>query len=200
MPITMTADEPARCLSVLMPTAATEAAWSPVRVSPSHAAPTRTTPSSIGHGRLNSSTMATMTASSIKQLIRNLMSIPLAPGQGIHDIQPHRSPGRQCTDDHSDRQHQRDAQRPGAEAHARQIDEVIAPFGNHRCQYADQAHAYQPAQQHQQDRLSQHHPEYASVGEANGFQHRELRGSFAYRLHHGVASQQQQREEYRAHD
>ena len=57
-----------------------------------------------------------------------------------------------------------------------------------------------PPSAEQQHRLRQHQREDAAVGEADGLEDGELRNALAHRLRHGVAGEENEREEHRGHD
>src|SRR5437773_1848959 len=76
MPTTMTADEPRRWRSVLMPTLATELACRPRRVSASQAASNTASSSAPGQGGITQTAITTIRSNSSKRFLRKAMDTP----------------------------------------------------------------------------------------------------------------------------
>src|SRR5881394_3153596 len=106
MPTTMTADDPRRWPSVLMPTLATDAARRPARVAAIQAANNAASTSAACHG---SAIQATSTTATSRINRKVFMASPSATRQGVDDVQTHGAPGRQRAHQHADAQHQRQA-------------------------------------------------------------------------------------------
>src|SRR5664279_5621131 len=122
MPTTMTADEPSRCLSVLMPTLATEAACRPRRVKTNHAVSNTASTMAPGQGSITQTPSTTTTRTSSRRFIRNRMGLPSsAAGESVDDVQAHGAPGRQRADQKADQRHQPETKQPAVGADHGQV-------------------------------------------------------------------------------
>ena len=74
----MTADEPRRWVSVLMPTLATDIAWRPRRVSSSQAASSSASTTAPGHGSITHTDRKTTRTSSRRRFLRNAIEFSKA--------------------------------------------------------------------------------------------------------------------------
>ncbi|KAG1454543.1 hypothetical protein G6F57_015482 [Rhizopus arrhizus] len=106
---------------------------------------------------------------------------------------------RQQADDDADHHDQAQPHQPGRRRHVRRqhAHALRADRGQHQC---GQAHADQAAEADQQHRLHHHQGQHGAVPEAQRLQRGQFGHALAHRLRHGVAGQQQQGEEHRAHD
>src|SRR4051812_7297344 len=117
MPTTITAEEPSRWRSVLMPTLATEAACRPRRVSASQAAIATARTTAPGQGSITHTASTAARSTKRRTFIRKrTAAFSSATGKGIDDVQAHRAPGRQRADEKADRRHQSDAEDPAVRA------------------------------------------------------------------------------------
>jgi len=79
MPTTMTAAEPSRWLNVLMPTAATERVWAPLRNSSIHSASSRASASAPCQGMSTQAASIAPSSSKRPRFFRNFMVRPSPP-------------------------------------------------------------------------------------------------------------------------
>src|SRR6201991_3604459 len=187
MPTTTTEDEPSRWVTVASPTRVTCQVCRPRRVRAIHNTRIRARAAIPCQGNAIHTARKAATISSINRpkpnLFMDFISYSSAPGERVDDVETHRTDGGQGTDKRTDHHHQHETEDPCGCTDRWQVEHAATALGNDR-----------------DDDAGKRHAEHALAGEADGLQHGELVRALAYRLRHGVAGEQDQGEEHRAHD